>query len=102
MGTHAALHRSSSRTHSRLRRQAADRAAHLPPADSPPVITHEQVAIRAYELYQARGSAHGDELHDWFTAEMELQILAATTAPAESVSLEDDARESADTGRETS
>lgn len=32
----------------------------------------EQIRIRAYEIYSARGRADGKELNDWLTAEKEL------------------------------
>lgn len=32
----------------------------------------ERIAVRAYELYLARGGAHGSDWDDWLTAEREL------------------------------
>jgi hypothetical protein len=32
----------------------------------------ERIAARAYELYLARGGAHGQDWEDWLTAEREL------------------------------
>jgi DUF2934 family protein len=32
----------------------------------------EQIRIRAYELFMARGGCHGNDLADWFMAEREL------------------------------
>lgn len=37
------------------------------------VPTRQQIAQRAYELYQQRGGAHGRDLEDWLTAERELR-----------------------------
>ena len=34
--------------------------------------THEQIALRAYEIYLERGGASGDALEDWTRAEREL------------------------------
>ena len=34
--------------------------------------THEQIAVRAYELYLARGAEHGHDAEDWAQAESEL------------------------------
>jgi hypothetical protein len=34
---------------------------------------HEQVARRAYELYEQRGAEHGQDWADWFAAERLLQ-----------------------------
>ena len=35
-------------------------------------VTPEEIAERAYELYMARGGAHGNDLDDWLRAESEL------------------------------
>ena len=32
----------------------------------------EQIRMRAYELFMARGGCHGDDLADWYMAEREL------------------------------
>lgn len=34
--------------------------------------THEEIALRAYEIYLERGGAPGDALQDWMRAEREL------------------------------
>ncbi len=34
--------------------------------------THEEIALRAYEIYVERGGAPGDALGDWVRAEREL------------------------------
>lgn len=34
--------------------------------------THEEIALRAYEIYLERGGAPGDALEDWLRAEREL------------------------------
>ncbi|HKD49660.1 MAG TPA: DUF2934 domain-containing protein [Candidatus Acidoferrum sp.] len=34
--------------------------------------THEEIALRAYEIYLERGAAPGDALEDWTRAEREL------------------------------
>ncbi len=36
--------------------------------------TPEEIARRAYELFLARGGAHGQEQQDWFQAERELKL----------------------------
>jgi len=33
----------------------------------------QQIAQRAYELWQHRGSVHGDNWADWFQAEIEIK-----------------------------
>jgi hypothetical protein len=35
--------------------------------------THEEIALRAYEIYLERGGAPGDALEDWTRAERELR-----------------------------
>lgn len=35
--------------------------------------THEDIACRAYELYERRGGAHGRDWEDWFQAERDLK-----------------------------
>lgn len=42
--------------------------------DSKP--THDQIQVRAYELYLARNGGPGDELSDWVSAEQELMETA--------------------------
>src|SRR5690348_3304084 len=37
------------------------------------VPTREQIAQRAYELFQQRGGEHGRDLEDWLAAERELR-----------------------------
>jgi hypothetical protein len=32
----------------------------------------DQIALRAYEIFQSRGGAHGSHLEDWLLAEREL------------------------------
>ena len=41
-------------------------------------VSHTAIALRAYELFEARGCADGQDLDDWLTAERELS--AATEA----------------------
>ena len=38
--------------------------------------THEDIARRAYQLYEDRGGDHGHDWDDWFRAERELRQLA--------------------------
>jgi hypothetical protein len=42
----------------------------------PDPATPDQIAGRAYELFEARGGQHGHDLEDWLTAERELTSLA--------------------------
>ncbi len=34
--------------------------------------THEEIELRAYQIYVERGGAQGNELEDWLQAEFEL------------------------------
>jgi hypothetical protein len=43
-------------------------------ANTNAVPTHEDIARRAYELYEQRGSEGGHDLGDWFRAERELRL----------------------------
>ena len=36
--------------------------------------SHEQIAIRAYEIWQQRGGFHGGHEADWYQAEQELRV----------------------------
>jgi hypothetical protein len=36
--------------------------------------SQEQIAKRAYELFEARGGEHGHDVEDWLQAERELRI----------------------------
>ena len=38
--------------------------------------SHEEIRLRAYEIYLERGSRPGDELDDWLRAERELEKVA--------------------------
>ncbi len=42
-----------------------------------PIDLETEIRIRAYELYEQRGSAPGNEVDDWFAAERE--VLARHT-----------------------
>jgi hypothetical protein len=51
---------------------AADRASTSRPNLSAP-MTDSDIARRAYDLYLARGCAHGHDVEDWLQAERELR-----------------------------
>jgi hypothetical protein len=46
----------------------------------PDVPTRAQIAERAYQIYQKRGSQPGQEVEDWLTAERELRNPNAPSA----------------------
>jgi hypothetical protein len=50
------------------------KAAALPPAISatPPSLTHEQIAERAYTLFLRAGAVDGHDIEHWLAAEQEL------------------------------
>jgi hypothetical protein len=37
-----------------------------------PSPTDDQIRVRAYEIFLARGGVHGDDWNDWFLAQREL------------------------------
>lgn len=43
----------------------------------PVTVSHEKIALRAYELFLARGGAHGHAAEDWLQAERELRQARA-------------------------
>jgi hypothetical protein len=40
--------------------------------DIDPLVMHEEIEKRAYEIYLRRGGGDGRDLDDWFAAEQEL------------------------------
>ncbi|HVT82015.1 MAG TPA: DUF2934 domain-containing protein [Phycisphaerae bacterium] len=44
-----------------------------PVTATPRVISHDQIAKRAYEIYASRGYAAGDQNADWLEAERQLK-----------------------------
>ena len=78
----------ASATRRRLRRAAAAHASRISPPGSSNALSHEQIAMRAYELFLRRGAQDGDDLQDWLAAEREL--LGGLTAAAAGPSSADD------------
>lgn len=39
--------------------------------------TPEEIALRAYEIFQSRGEAHGADVDDWLEAERDLRERSA-------------------------
>jgi hypothetical protein len=50
--------------------------------------THDEIARRAYHLYEARGREHGRDMEDWFQAERELRGVARQTSGDSIVTME--------------
>lgn len=64
--------------HGKRRSQPASpisRGGLAPPAEttSEPIPSHEQIAARAFELWEARGKADGADQEDWYEAERQLR-----------------------------
>jgi hypothetical protein len=51
---------------------------HESPRNEPTTASHDDVARRAYELFQARGSEPGHDLEHWLDAERELSGTPAS------------------------
>jgi hypothetical protein len=41
-------------------------------------LDQQQVAVRAYEIYERRGRAEGYDVEDWLTAEREISMQRAS------------------------
>lgn len=54
--------------------QAANPVAQAAAPARNAVMTHEQIARRAYEIFLARGGQHGHHEQDWQQAERELRL----------------------------
>ena len=39
---------------------------------APPRVNHDQIAMRAYEIFLSRGAANGRDFDDWLQAEREV------------------------------
>src|SRR5687767_4766720 len=46
------------------------------------MANHEQIAARAYEIWQARGAPHGSHEQDWYQAEQELSGFTVVLSDA--------------------
>jgi hypothetical protein len=57
----------------RIQSHAEDTSASRTPS-------HEEISLRAYEIYLERGGLPGNELDDWLQAERELDWAAASKA----------------------
>lgn len=52
-----------------------------PPNGHDAHISSDDVARRAYELYQSRGGRNGSDFDDWIQAEAQLKQIAQTQPP---------------------
>lgn len=51
-----------------------DDSVHIPVAATIDMPTHEEIAQRAFALYEQRGEASGGDLDDWLQAERQLLL----------------------------
>ena len=51
--------------------------------------THEQIAARAYEIFEERGAVAGDDVSHWLEAEQQLSQAAIETAEISVTELRD-------------
>lgn len=49
------------------------------------LVTREVIAVRAYELFLARGAEHGKDEEDWLRAEAELIASGPEATPLDPV-----------------
>jgi hypothetical protein len=49
-------------------------AAEAMPNPAATAPTYEQIAVRAHEIFIARGAQHGRDQEDWYQAESELRL----------------------------
>ena len=51
-----------------------DASVHIPLAATIDIPTHEEIAQRAFVIYEQRGAANGSDLDDWLEAERQLLL----------------------------
>lgn len=51
-----------------------DASVHIPVAATIDIPTHEEIAERAFALYEQRGAGNGRDLDDWLEAERQLLL----------------------------
>ena len=51
-----------------------DASVHIPIAATIDIPTHDEIARRAFVIYEQRGSANGSDLDDWLEAERQLLL----------------------------
>ena len=58
----------------KIEKASAKAKVEVETAEAKVAPTHDEIALRAYQLYLARGSEPGHESEDWLAAEAELSI----------------------------
>ena len=51
-----------------------DASVHIPLAATIDIPMHEEIAQRAFVIYEQRGAANGSDLDDWLEAERQLLL----------------------------
>ena len=51
-----------------------DASVHIPIAATIDIPTHDEIAQRAFVIYERRGAANGSDLDDWLEAERQLLL----------------------------
>lgn len=51
-----------------------DASVHIPIAATIDIPTHDEIAQRAFALYEQRGTMNGGDLDDWLEAERQLLL----------------------------
>lgn len=52
---------------------AAAKTARVPTLGRPRRLSHEQIAVRAHEIYESSGRQHGRDVEFWLEAERQLR-----------------------------
>jgi len=55
-------------------RKSSTRPSEIP---SQPIPTHEEIAVRAYEIFLHRGAENGHDFDDWLQAQQELSQVGS-------------------------
>jgi len=60
------------------------KSSRIPSPDTAPPL-HEQITLRAYELFLHEGGGHGRDVHHWLRAEQELLASQTPARPTRRV-----------------
>ena len=55
------------------RKSTVEQRADEPGAEATHAPSHDEIAVRAYEIYLSRGTAPGNDLDNWLEAERQLR-----------------------------
>jgi hypothetical protein len=62
-------------------RLVSSRSRPVAPGSPALILRHEEVAIRAYQIFEGEGRVHGRDLEHWLRAEQELLLALAPAEP---------------------